>query len=75
MTFAWWHAAAALVPMLPTFWSIRHIWAHEFADPQRRALWLVLVVFVPVIGGLVYIFAGRKTALRKQAPGTFPHKR
>ncbi|MDR2054578.1 MAG: PLDc N-terminal domain-containing protein [Desulfovibrio sp.] len=67
MSFAWWHAALAFVPVLPALWSIRHICAHEFESPQQRALWLVLVVFVPVVGGLVYIFAGRKRVLRKSA--------
>jgi hypothetical protein len=65
MSFAWWHAVLAVVPMLPSLWSIRHICAHEFESPQQRALWLVLAVFVPVIGGLAYIFAGQKKALRK----------
>lgn len=65
MTFAWWHVLVALIPMLPTFWSIAHIWGHEFATPQQRALWLVFVVFVPVLGGLAYVFAGRRKALRK----------
>ena len=67
MSFVWWHLLVVLAPMLPVFWSIRHIWAHEFEEPQQRALWLVLVVFVPVIGSLVYIVVGRKKALRKLA--------
>jgi hypothetical protein len=57
--------------MLPTLWSIRHIWTHEFEEPQQRALWLVLVVFAPVVGGLAYIFTGRKKAGRKR-DGTRP---
>jgi hypothetical protein len=65
VNFVWWHAALAVAPMLPTLWSIRHICAHKFENPQQRALWLVLVVFVPVVGGLAYIFSGRKKALRK----------
>lgn len=65
MSFAWWHPLVALLPMLPTFWSIWHVWNHQFPTPQARALWLALVVFVPVIGGVIYIFTGRKTALAK----------
>ncbi|MBQ9407050.1 MAG: PLDc N-terminal domain-containing protein [Desulfovibrio sp.] len=65
MTFHWWHILVALLPMLPTFWSILHVWKHEFATPQERALWLVLVVFLPVLGGLVYLVSGRKKALRR----------
>ncbi|MBO4300184.1 MAG: PLDc N-terminal domain-containing protein [Desulfovibrio sp.] len=63
MTFQWWHVLVALIPMLPTFWSILHVWRHEFSTPQQRALWLVLVVFLPVVGGLIYIFTGRRKAL------------
>ncbi|MDR0816526.1 MAG: PLD nuclease N-terminal domain-containing protein [Desulfovibrio sp.] len=51
--------------MLPVFWSIRHIWDHEFADPLQRALWLVCAVFLPVIGGILYIFIGRQKALKR----------
>lgn len=65
MTFAWWHVFVWLLPMLPTFWSIWHIWTHAFADYQTRMLWLVFVVFVPVIGGIIYIILGRKRALDK----------
>ena len=49
--------------MIPSLWSILHIWGHEFASPQQRVLWLLLVVFVPVLGGIIYIFTGRKKAL------------
>lgn len=62
MTFAWWHIPLVLLPMLPTFWSIMHIWRHQFSSPLQRSLWLVFVVFVPVIGGLAYIFTGRRKA-------------
>lgn len=62
MTFAWWHIPLVLLPMLPTLWSIMHIWRHQFSGPQQRSLWLLLVVFVPVLGGLIYIFTGRRKA-------------
>lgn len=62
MTFAWWHVLVALAPMLPAFWSIWHIWNHSFRTMQTKMLWLAFVVFVPVLGGIVYIFAGRKQA-------------
>ncbi|MFT3958899.1 MAG: PLD nuclease N-terminal domain-containing protein [Desulfovibrio sp.] len=51
--------------MIPTLWSILHIWGHEFETPQQRALWLVLVVFLPCVGGIIYIFTGRKKVLGK----------
>jgi hypothetical protein len=65
MTFVWWHVPVALIPMLPTFWSIWHILHHEFEDATRRSLWLALTVFLPVLGGVIYIIRGSKKALRK----------
>ena len=65
VTFEWWYILVALLPMLPTFWSIWHIWSHAFSSPLQRSKWLVLVVFLPVIGGLIYIFAGRSKAGKK----------
>ena len=51
--------------MVPTFWSIWHIWSHAFSSPLQRSKWLVLVVFLPVIGGILYIFTGRGKAGKK----------
>ena len=65
MMFHWWHVVLVMIPMIPTLWSLLHIWGYEFPTPQQRALWLVLVVFLPVIGGIIYIFTGRKKALGK----------
>lgn len=63
MTFAWWHGVIALIPILPNFWSIWDIWNHDFRPPERRMYWLLAAVFLPVIGGLLYIFIGRKQAI------------
>ena len=65
MIFHWWHVLVVMFPMIPTLWSILHIWGHEFENPQQRALCLVLVVFLPIVGGIIYIFTGRKKALGK----------
>lgn len=63
MTFAWWHVLLALIPMLPYFWGIWDIWNHSFPTAEQRMYWLLLVVFVPVLGGIIYIFTGRKQAM------------
>lgn len=63
MNFAWWHLALAWLPMVPTFWSIWHIWNHSFPTFHKKMLWLILVVFLPVIGGIIYILWGRKYAM------------
>ena len=65
MTFAWWHVLVALIPILPNLWSIWHIWNHRFSSFQQKAVCLVIAVFLPVLGGLIYIFAGRRLAGEK----------
>ncbi len=49
--------------MVPTFWALWHIWAHEFATPQQKSGWFAFVVLLPVIGGIIYLFTGRCKAL------------
>ncbi|MDR1857228.1 MAG: PLDc N-terminal domain-containing protein [Desulfovibrio sp.] len=63
MTLEWWHLALALAPLAFSFWCIWDIWSHAFPSVQRQAFWLALVVFLPVVGGVVYICRGRRQAL------------
>lgn len=58
----WWMIPLLLLPMLPTFWSIWDIWSHSFVSYNRKMAWLALAVFVPVLGGIIYILFGRKEA-------------
>ena len=63
MIFHWWHVLVAAIPILPNLWSLWHLWSHDFNnDFERKVRWLLLCVFVPVIGGRIYIFKGRKYA-------------
>lgn len=59
----WWHIALLALPILPNMWSIWHVRNHEFATEQEKSLWFLLGVFVPVIGGIVYLCVGRRRAL------------
>ncbi len=63
MTFAWWHALLAFLPLLLNLWSIWHVWCHDFSgDFQKKVLWLCVSTFLPILGGLIYILAGRRQA-------------
>ena len=62
MTFAWWHLILALIPILPNLWSIWDIWTHSFKDYQQKILWLIIAVFLPVLGALLYLCFGYKKA-------------
>ena len=63
MTFQWWHVLVAIVPILPNLWGVWHIWSHDFAgDLPKKAIWLLVCVFLPVLGGLLYLCVGRRFA-------------
>ena len=48
------------LPMLITFWAIVDLAQRDLGSTKRKALWAILVVFVPYIGGPVYLLFGRK---------------
>ena len=52
-----------VLPILPNLWSIWHIFHRDFDTPQEKMAWLALAVFIPVLGGLIYILFGRRRAM------------
>lgn len=46
--------------MLPNMWSINHVFRCQYPTPQEKMVWIALTVFVPVLGGIIYIIWGRK---------------
>jgi hypothetical protein len=41
--------------IIPTFWAIVHIAHGDFGSIKKKALWGAFVVFVPPLGGIVYL--------------------
>ncbi len=54
--------ALLALPILPNLWSIWHIVHHDFATPAEKKGWIWLNVFLPVLGGIIYICVGRRRA-------------
>lgn len=54
--------ALLALPMLPNLWGIWHAYRHRFSG-QQQIIWLVVCVFIPVIGGLAYLLFGRPKAM------------
>lgn len=52
------------LPILPNLWGIWHAFNATFPTDQEKMVWIALSVFVPVLGGLIYLFWGRKRARR-----------
>lgn len=49
-----------VLPILPNLWAVMHIFKNDFDTPQEKMIWLALAVFIPVMGGLIYLFLGRR---------------
>ncbi|MFP5240146.1 MAG: PLDc N-terminal domain-containing protein [Acidobacteriota bacterium] len=58
--FPLWFYVALALPLVLNFWAITHAFYREFPTIQEKMVWLCLVVFVPVAGALIYLFAGKK---------------
>ena len=48
------------IPILPNLWCIWHAYRRNFPSLVEKIAWVMVGIFFPVIGGLVYIFVGRK---------------
>ena len=59
--FTW--ALILAIPILPNLWCIWHAFTHEFPGENEQKLWIRAGIFLPVLGGLAYLFYGRRRAL------------
>jgi len=51
-----------IVPILPNLWAIWHIFRSDFNTPQEKMAWLAVAVFLPVLGGIIYLIGGIRRA-------------
>jgi len=49
-----------LLAILPNYIAIWQSFHREFPTPLERMLWFLLAIFVPVLGGIIYLIWGRK---------------
>ncbi|MFP4167782.1 MAG: PLDc N-terminal domain-containing protein [Desulfonatronovibrionaceae bacterium] len=52
------------IPILPNLWAIWHIFRSDFNTGQEKMIWLAVAVFMPILGGIIYIFWGRRRGQR-----------
>lgn len=53
------------IPALVNLWAIWHTFTHEFSSTRQRMLWMLVTVFVPLIGGTIYLIFGYKKSGKK----------
>ena len=49
-----------IIPILPNLWAIWNAFHSEFATTEEKMTWVAVAVFLPVLGGLLYLFWGRR---------------
>ena len=49
-----------IIPILPNLWCIWDAYRRNFPSLVEKIAWVMVGIFFPVIGGLTYIFIGRK---------------
>jgi len=49
-----------ILPVIPNLWAIWHIFRHDFATPAEKKGWIWMNVILPVLGGILYFFIGRR---------------
>ena len=49
-----------ILPILPNFYAIWHSFHRQFPTSQEKMIWYFLAIFVPVLGGIIYVIWGRK---------------
>ena len=59
--------AALLIPPIINIWAICHAALRIFpSGPQERILWVMLAMFIPVLGGIIYLALGMKRSRKPQ---------
>jgi len=51
---------ALTLPVIPNLWAIYHSYYRIFPSDAEKMIWLCVAIFVPVLGGIIYFFVGRK---------------
>ncbi len=58
-------AALVVLFFIPTMFALWHAFTHAFASQTERVKWIVATVFLPPVGGILYMLIGRKRAIGK----------
>ncbi len=61
------YLALFFVPIVPNLWSIWHVYHRDFPSVQEKMIWIGIAIFIPVFGGLGYLFFGMRRS-RKPDP-------
>lgn len=49
-----------MLPAVHNLWTIWHAMNHAFPQEKERLLWVLAGIFLPVLGGILYLIFGFK---------------
>lgn len=49
-----------MLPAILNLWTIWHAMNHVFSQEKERLLWVLAGIFLPVLGGILYLIFGLK---------------
>jgi hypothetical protein len=50
-----------LLPIILFFWAILDLIKRNFSNSSNKIVWALVIIFVPLIGSVLYLAAGRKS--------------
>ncbi|SKA71410.1 PLDc N-terminal domain-containing protein [Desulfobaculum bizertense] len=59
--------AIVLIAVLLSFWAIWHAFWRQFPSQQEKMIWLAVAVFIPFIGGIIYLLFGKNRGRRLES--------
>ena len=55
-----------LIPLLLIIFSIRDLIKAEFKSKNEKLIWILIILFAPVLGALLYLLIGKTRNIKTQ---------
>jgi hypothetical protein len=52
------------IPTILWLWALIDLLTSEFTSSTNKLIWVVVILFLPVLGGILYLLIGRKQKVR-----------
>lgn len=49
-----------LAPLVIWFWALLDAIQNDFQDANNKIIWILLILFLPIIGSICYLFIGQR---------------
>jgi hypothetical protein len=56
-----------LLPTVLWIWAIIDLLKRKFSSDANKIIWALVIIFIPIIGSLIYLIAGRNEKVNRHA--------